>query len=1016
LVLGEGITVRVGIEPGLYGGSGSDHLCDPQLIAEFLAQSPDKAAAWADAAGIEVDGIESFLDGLTPVHLQADTWVTNHGFRDGAATPRQSILQAGTMVLVDEFGVPRVRCRCGNPLQPPQIPDDRSSVEYVGEPWSGFDPENLLSIEPGAEAVEWFEVVRLEDGRVVVRPVGSVGDADATVDPDGDWVPVLDLRLPSGAVVGDGPFALPELTSAATPIEYETSGPCRVVGGELVLTGEGRCVLSARSAPGAPWAPLDVEYRIDVGRQEQEIRVADIETLDLADGATDLAAVADSLLPLSSEVSGPCTIDGTVLVPVGVGTCEVTLSQDGNDGWAPAPDRVLTIEITDDPDLQPVEIALDLPTTVRLGADPLTLTAVTNPDRPVDFVAAGACSLVGADRLVFDTVGECEVIAVADGGSGYRRAVARSVLTVTAGAQTLGLGGIPRTAVVSSTAVPLPATSSAGLAITYTVTGPCRLGAGGLQLTGPGSCVVDASAPGNAETEPVDQRLTITVTEAPTVERRAQTITFAQPGALQVGGAGIRLTATASSGLPVALTVTDGDCRLSAGSLTPGGAGRCTVVASQPGNAEVEPAEPVTRTVTVARLTPTLTVAIGGGSATEMVEGERRTVTATVSSGPAAVITSTTGPCSASGPDQIRADGTAGTCRVTVAAAGDADHDPVSRNVTIRVKVRQRIDLQLPVGSIPVGGRVQPQATSSAGLTVTLSASPAAICGADGANVVGRAPGRCTITATAPGNDEVTAASATAVLDVEALRVPEVTITAPATMTVGEAVVVRATSSEPGAAITITASGAACDDRGNGSVAAVARGTCTVTASHPETPGAQAGSARATIEVIGQDDAIDFDCIGPCELSQQVPARVAIVSRSGLVPEASVSGPCVITGSRTGPGSREVTIAADGVGTCNLSAQTNGDASWNPASASLTLAVVGQPVSLSFDLGAPLTVGEQRSFRIIHPIPPDVVVVEAQGSPTCSVDVDGTGRQGIVVGRATGLCVVTIRVSGEGYA
>ncbi|MEM9566506.1 MAG: hypothetical protein AAGA93_28055, partial [Actinomycetota bacterium] len=47
---------------------------------------------------------------------------------------------------------------------------------------------------------------------------------------------------------------------------------------------------------------------------------------------------------------------------------------------------------------------------------------------------------------------------------------------------------------------------------------------------------------------------------------------------------------------------------------------------------------------------------------------------------------------------------------------------------------------------------------------------------------------------------------------------------------------------------------------------------------------------------------------------------------------------------------------------------------------------------------------------------PDVVVVEAQGSPTCSVDVDGTGRQGIVVGRATGLCVVTIRVSGEGYA
>jgi len=59
LALSGGVTVRVGIEPGLYGGSGSDYLCDPQLIADFLAQDDDKAKAWASAAGIEADEIDA---------------------------------------------------------------------------------------------------------------------------------------------------------------------------------------------------------------------------------------------------------------------------------------------------------------------------------------------------------------------------------------------------------------------------------------------------------------------------------------------------------------------------------------------------------------------------------------------------------------------------------------------------------------------------------------------------------------------------------------------------------------------------------------------------------------------------------------------------------------------------------------------------------------------------------------------------------------------------------------------
>ena len=66
-------------------------------------------------------GIGAYVDSLTPVVLTDDTLVTNHGYRDGHATTLPAVLQAGTAVMVDTLGVPRVKCNCGNPLTPPEL-------------------------------------------------------------------------------------------------------------------------------------------------------------------------------------------------------------------------------------------------------------------------------------------------------------------------------------------------------------------------------------------------------------------------------------------------------------------------------------------------------------------------------------------------------------------------------------------------------------------------------------------------------------------------------------------------------------------------------------------------------------------------------------------------------------------------------------------------------------------------------------------------------------------------------
>ena len=88
--------------------------------------------------GITPEGIGDYVATLTPVVLLSDTVVTNHGFKNGHATTLTSVLQAGTAVMVDPQGVPRVKCNCGNPLTPPQVvPSDDWKVH--GEAWDGFD-------------------------------------------------------------------------------------------------------------------------------------------------------------------------------------------------------------------------------------------------------------------------------------------------------------------------------------------------------------------------------------------------------------------------------------------------------------------------------------------------------------------------------------------------------------------------------------------------------------------------------------------------------------------------------------------------------------------------------------------------------------------------------------------------------------------------------------------------------------------------------------------------------------
>src|SRR3954454_20088150 len=169
--LGDG-TVS-GASPGLYGGKGANP-CNAEAIASFLETNPAHAAAWAGAEGIPIDQIRAYLGSLTSVTLRSDTAVTNHGFRNDRASPFESVLQAGTAVLANEYGVPRVRCACGNPLKPPTV---KPGPGYK-PPWRGFSSGKVTVIQPAPGPIKDFVIVQPDSGAVVARPRGTGGEQD----------------------------------------------------------------------------------------------------------------------------------------------------------------------------------------------------------------------------------------------------------------------------------------------------------------------------------------------------------------------------------------------------------------------------------------------------------------------------------------------------------------------------------------------------------------------------------------------------------------------------------------------------------------------------------------------------------------------------------------------------------------------------------------------------------------------------------------------------------------------
>jgi hypothetical protein len=177
-----GVRLASGTQPGLYGATTALGPCDAAAAANFLQGHSDKGRAWAEAIGIEPNLIPHYLNSLTPVTLTVDTWVTSHDFSAGRERAFQSVLQAGTAVMIDQAGVPRMHCESGNPLGPPAN-GNLADFHQTGRPWStAADNQTVVAIaytttsagvNPAAANATEFNLVDITTGEPAVRQTGG---------------------------------------------------------------------------------------------------------------------------------------------------------------------------------------------------------------------------------------------------------------------------------------------------------------------------------------------------------------------------------------------------------------------------------------------------------------------------------------------------------------------------------------------------------------------------------------------------------------------------------------------------------------------------------------------------------------------------------------------------------------------------------------------------------------------------------------------------------------------------
>ncbi len=135
---------------------------------------------------------------------------------------------------------------------------------------------------------------------------------------------------------GDAPFDLVASSSSGLTVRFTVvSGPVSLDGTTVTINGAGSVTIAANQSGDNDFNPAaEVTQSFDIAKADQSITIEAIDDKLTTNNPFDIVATTSSGLELTYEVSGPASINGTLLSLDGTaGTVTVTVSQEGNENY-----------------------------------------------------------------------------------------------------------------------------------------------------------------------------------------------------------------------------------------------------------------------------------------------------------------------------------------------------------------------------------------------------------------------------------------------------------------------------------------------------------------------------------------------------------------------------------------------------------------------------------------------------------------------------------------------------------
>jgi hypothetical protein len=605
------------------------------------------------------------------------------------------------------------------------------------------------------------------------------------------------------------------------------------------------------------------------------------------------------------------------------------------------------------------QIAFDaLPSSAHVG-ETLTVSASASSGLPVMLAAAGSanvCKLSGSS-LKLRAAGVCSLEARQPGNGRYKeRRIEQSFDVVRAGQTISFADAAPADALVGQHGYRVEARASSGLPVILSSLSPevCTL-AGMMART---------DQPGNEAFEPAARAQLAFDVREPAPGLRPQTVAFTSiaPASALVGAPGYAVSAAASSGLPVELSIdaaSAGACALTGSMVTFIGEGGCTVKAEQAGGHGYLAAPPVQQSILVTRAPQAVSFlstppasAVAGLTTYLVVASSSASLPVSL-----VVAQSSAAVCALSG--AIVTAIAPGTCEIEASQGGDTAHQPATPAVQTfsvgspspSLSVQSINFTSTPPASAIVGDPDYAlAATATSGLAVAFSAaaSSAGVCTVSGSTVALVGPGTCTVSADQSGSTSYAPAdqvqqSFTVGLAAQAIAFTSVPPVPAAAGGAGYTVGAAATSGLAVALSIDPASSGICSITG-AVVSLLADGTCSILADQAGDATHAAAGRVVQSFTIGAGPAVT----SPQTISFTTQAPAAAVTGGSYTPAASASSGLPVTYA-VAPASAGVCVLSGasvsfvGTGTCTVLADQAGSASYDPA----------PRASQSFTIGAP---------------------------------------------------------------